>query len=176
MVCVQTQCSCYHNWPGKHSCRNRCSPVWHAAGESEPRRGSFRIFSVQRSCLLPLTGKGRCGIMYHVPWSRLLACLRRILAADYVEGTRAVVHKPHFLSPAETDSSLGALTDWPNRLCSCWTRLHLRTDPTFWIKLHNTATLCGFSDWISHPNGLQRTLANCENYKHSEWSISLRRA
>ena len=59
----------------------------------------------------------RADAEYHVPWSRhLLACLRRILAVDFVVGTRAVVSNPHyqhFLSPVETDSSLGALTDWP---------------------------------------------------------------
>ena len=54
---------------------------------------------------------------YYVPWSRhLLACLRRILAVDFIVGTRAVSSNPHyqyFVSPIETDSSLGALTDWP---------------------------------------------------------------
>jgi ribonuclease HI len=54
---------------------------------------------------------------YYVPWSRhLLACLRRILAVDFIVGTRAVASNPHyqhFFSPVETDSSLGASTDWP---------------------------------------------------------------
>jgi hypothetical protein len=53
---------------------------------------------------------------YYVPWSRhLLACLRRTLAVDFIVGTRAVVSNPHykhFFSPIETDSSLGAVTDW----------------------------------------------------------------
>jgi len=54
---------------------------------------------------------------YYVPWSRhLLACLRRTLAVDFIVGTRAVVSNPHykhFFSPIETDSLLGAVTDWP---------------------------------------------------------------
>jgi hypothetical protein len=35
---------------------------------------------------------------------------------DFIVGTRAVVSNPHykhFFSPIETDSSLGAVTDWP---------------------------------------------------------------
>ena len=52
---------------------------------------------------------------YYVPWSRhLLACLHRILAVDFIVGTRAVMSNPHFqhfFSPVETDSSLGALTN-----------------------------------------------------------------
>jgi hypothetical protein len=56
---------------------------------------------------------------YYVPWSRhLLACLRGILAVDFIVGTRAVTSNPHFqhfFSPVETDSYLGALTDWPQQ-------------------------------------------------------------
>jgi len=53
---------------------------------------------------------------FYVPWSRhLLACLRGILAVDFIVGTRAVMSNPHyqhFFSPVESDSCLGALTDW----------------------------------------------------------------
>ena len=71
------------------------------------------LYNVVASC----HSQERADVEYHVPWSRhLLACLRRILAVDFVGGTRAVVSNPHyqhFLSLVETDSSLDALTDWP---------------------------------------------------------------
>ena len=84
-----------------HSCENTAPPV-----------------PILESLVMSCRSQDRADGEYHVPWSRhLLACLRSILNVDLLIGTRAVTYNPHFpsfVSPEETDVSLGAVRQWPS--------------------------------------------------------------